>query len=324
MRPSTILLTVCVGTAAISVPRFAMAADPTELSVEANALTAKAGALYDEGRALYQKGQLAAARASYLAAWSLKKHWQIAANLADTEIQLGKLRDAAEHAAYYLRNAPADRHARGDALLAKAQAGVGTLTVHVDQAGAEVLVDGQAVGTSPLEAPVFVEPGHHTIEARIGSRFASIAADAPAGARQDVVLAPKESSTPPLRDGPSLPVIITGSGITAAALVAGTVLAVVAHGKASDASTLLATLPPAAAASPCQANANTCATINSDRHARDTLSDASMGAFIGAGAVGLATLGYALFTPKQQQSSGLKVAPLVGSGRGGFVVMGTW
>ena len=54
----------------------ARAADPTESAAEANALTAKAAALYDEGVVAYKNGQWAPARASFLAAWSLKKHWQ--------------------------------------------------------------------------------------------------------------------------------------------------------------------------------------------------------------------------------------------------------
>jgi hypothetical protein len=37
-------------------------------------------------------------------------------------------------------------------------------------ASAEVLVDGKAVGTAPLASEVFVEPGAHTIEARLSRR----------------------------------------------------------------------------------------------------------------------------------------------------------
>ncbi len=42
----------------------------------------------------------------------------------------------------------------------------GAITIRVDQAGAEVLVDGSSVGTSPLDEPVRVEVGPHLVEAK--------------------------------------------------------------------------------------------------------------------------------------------------------------
>ena len=51
-----------------------------------------------------------------------------------------------------------------------ARAETGPITIAVDLPGADVVVDGKVVGKSPLEDPVFVEPGHHTIEARLGAK----------------------------------------------------------------------------------------------------------------------------------------------------------
>jgi PEGA domain len=316
---------LCFTFALALVPARVLAAEPTESTVEANALTAKAAALYDEGVVAYKTGQWAVARASFLAAWSLKQHWQIAGNLADCELTLGKYREAAAHASYYLRDAPADRKQRAQVLVDKAAAHIGTLVVRVDQPGAEVLVDGEAVGKSPLPDPVFVDPGHHTVQARLDARFATGQADVLAAGRKDVALVLQEPATTPapVRAGPSLPVIVTGASVTGAGLVVGTILAVVAHGKASDANTQLATLGPGST-SPCAASASTCDTINGDRRARDALSDASMGTFIGAGAVALATLGYAIFTPKAKPAAGIRALPAVGAGRGGLVVSGAW
>jgi hypothetical protein len=47
--------------------------------------TDKARELHIEADALYRRGDYAKARASYLAAWALKQHWQIAGSLADCE-----------------------------------------------------------------------------------------------------------------------------------------------------------------------------------------------------------------------------------------------
>ena len=48
------------------------------------------------------------------------------------------------------------------------------------------------------------------------------------------------------------------------------------------------------------------------------------GFLIGAGAVGLATVGYALFAPKARPAAGMRVLPAVGSREGGLVVAGAW
>src|SRR5262249_39118101 len=97
--------------------REAWAARPTP---ETTAMSDKARQLYEEGLVACKKGKVLEAQASYLAAWSLNKHWQIAANLADTEIELGKYREAAEHATYYQQNAPRDRKEKADALVKRA------------------------------------------------------------------------------------------------------------------------------------------------------------------------------------------------------------
>jgi hypothetical protein len=338
-KPSTMRLPrtafILCTTAFALVHRPVHAGEPAESLAEANALTAKAAALYDEGVVAYKKGRWAVARASFLAAWSLKKHWQVAGNLADCELQMGKTRDAAEHAAFYLRNAPADRRERAQALLDKAQAGTGTLTVAVDQIGADVVVDGAIVGKSPLLEPVFVDPGQHTVEARLRAGFATAPVDVLAGVRKDVALVLKEAQTPPIRPvrsapsapvrpGPSVTIIIAGAAVSGVGIVVGTALAMFAHGKASDADTKLATLPAPIGMSPCAMFNATCDAINRDRHARDALSNASMGTVIAAGAVALSTVGYAVFARRGQPAAPVQALAAVGSGQGGFVLAGAW
>src|SRR4051812_30525864 len=56
--------------------------------------------LFQKGRALYQSGKIQPARDALAAAWALKKSYDIAANLATAELELGMARDAAEHFAY--------------------------------------------------------------------------------------------------------------------------------------------------------------------------------------------------------------------------------
>src|SRR5262245_11666729 len=65
--------------------------------------TEKARELHAQGDRLYERGEYARAHTAYVAAWSLKKHYQIAGNLGDCEVRIGKYRDAAEHLSYFIR-----------------------------------------------------------------------------------------------------------------------------------------------------------------------------------------------------------------------------
>jgi tetratricopeptide (TPR) repeat protein len=127
---------------------------------------------YNQGAKAAEAGQWDKARAAFLEAWKLKPHYQIAANLGNAELMSRRYRDAAEHLRFFLREAPADVDAvdrrKAEQLFTEAKAKIGAVSVQVDLAGAEVTVDGAPVGISPLREPVFVDPGEHTFEARLG------------------------------------------------------------------------------------------------------------------------------------------------------------
>jgi hypothetical protein len=153
------------------------------------ALTDKARELHREGVALFKKKEYARARAAFLAAWSLKPHWSTAGNLADCEVKLGLYRDAAEHFAIFVRGSEREKEPvpeRATARYREAVRHVGSIEVRVTPTGAEVLVDGKAVGAAPLEGPVFVDPGQHTIAARLGGKMASQAVELRAGETREV------------------------------------------------------------------------------------------------------------------------------------------
>ncbi|WP_437953844.1 PEGA domain-containing protein [Sorangium sp. So ce296] len=139
-------------------------------ATETEALTDKARQLYDEGLAALNRSRWAEAHASFLAAWRIKQHYQIASNLGVAELRLGKHRDAAEHLSWYLREAPAERtvqRQRAEVLLKEALAKVAAITIATEPEGAEVTVDGAVVGRTPLALPVFLEPGPHAISAAL-------------------------------------------------------------------------------------------------------------------------------------------------------------
>lgn len=338
------LLTAFLLAAVALAPGLARAADPTEKTVEAHALTDKAAALYDEGVVAFRKSKWAEARASFLAAWALKQHWQIAANLADCELQLGRFREAAEHATYYAKNAPADRSERAVKLLADASTKIATLGIDVQPEGAEILLDGQPIGRAPLGGPVFLEPGERTITARVPGRpdvvrkLALIAGRADKvqlkvdEAKVPVVALPPPPPPPPPPEKLSMPALVTGGALTGAGLVAGIVFTVVANGKSNDAAALRTSLVNSFGPSVCNSTTvglqttagQDCRAIVSLRGDRDTFGSAAFWSFVGAGVVGAGTVVYALAAPRKKTSVGLQALPVVSSAGGGMLVQGTW
>ncbi|KYF78714.1 hypothetical protein BE18_23345 [Sorangium cellulosum] len=107
-----------------------------------------------------------------LKAWELNPTFDVAYNLGNTKYQLKKHKEAAQYLSHALRHWPLMKAAAklkttAEQRLAESRAQVGALAVKAGTPGAEVLVDGKAVGKAPLEGEVFVEPGEHRVEARL-------------------------------------------------------------------------------------------------------------------------------------------------------------
>jgi hypothetical protein len=126
--------------------------------------------LYEQGVKAVRASQWEQAREAFGAAFRLKPHYQIAANLGRAELRAGKPREAAEHLAFFLREAK-DEVADEDLqaarqLLLEARSKLAAVRVQVDTVGAEVFVDGETLGRSPLTEPVYLDPGNRRFEAR--------------------------------------------------------------------------------------------------------------------------------------------------------------
>ncbi|HVW25531.1 MAG TPA: hypothetical protein VHC69_09180 [Polyangiaceae bacterium] len=117
----------------------------------------------------YRKNHLEAARTAFAHAWELRHHTAIAASLADVEMKLGRFDDAAEHWQYYVASSPPDR-AEAEAQLAECSKHVGRVDVSVDPADATLLLDGNTIEREPHDAPLWLEPGEHTLSAKLAER----------------------------------------------------------------------------------------------------------------------------------------------------------
>lgn len=118
--------------------------------------------LYRRGNELYRQKRWQEAYDAYVAAFAVRKSVDIAGNLGDVALTLGKPREAAEHLALALRHFPTGKpeaRQRAEERLAQAKALVGTLTVTVNVEGARVLLGEREVGRAPLEHELYVEAG---------------------------------------------------------------------------------------------------------------------------------------------------------------------
>jgi len=162
---------------------------------------------FQEGVKFYDAKQYEKARAAFLQAYALKRHPAVLLNLAQSELRSAHETDAAKHFDLYLREnkeASALEKQEAEKGLTAAKARVGQVDLRIED-GADIFVDGQPEGRSPLPAPIYVAPGNHTIEARKAGQTANTQVDAAAG----------RSTTATLTLG-------AGGGASAAAPAAGT------------------------------------------------------------------------------------------------------
>jgi hypothetical protein len=145
---------------------------------------------FKEGVGYFDKKQYDKARAAFLQAYALKPHPAVLLNLAQSELRSGHEADAAAHFKMFLRDHKGatedERKAANDGLNA-ARAQLYELGVNVES-GAEISVDNQTVGTSPLPEPLLLAPGEHLITAKVGEREASAKVKAVAGGSSSVSL----------------------------------------------------------------------------------------------------------------------------------------
>jgi tetratricopeptide (TPR) repeat protein len=155
----------------------------TKLAHADDDATAAARERFKEGVSYFDQKQYEKARAAFLQAYALKKHPAVLLNLAQSELRSNHERDAAQHFNEYLREATDASQAERDA----AQAGLGSARTAISEvtisteADADVSVDGVLQGPAPLPAPIYLDPGLHTVQVKKGERVATQSVNAKAG-----------------------------------------------------------------------------------------------------------------------------------------------
>jgi PEGA domain len=358
-RPLVAVLAAALSTACWLCPERSFAQD-NDGAVDVDEQVRKLIANSDDA---VRRGQLVEAEKFLQAAWDLKPGYDVGANLGATEHRIGQLHQAALHLAYSLKHYPATANLKKKAALQKlldeVRAHVGRVDVTVNIERAQVFVDSVLVGVAPLDLPIFVTPGNHTIEAkRDGYTMAAQSITATAGSTQKAMLTlellpsskpdgngaqgtgnagsggvgmpPGGSSvvTPPGGDGPVAPdpvwMAVTG-GLAAVGIGLGIGFTVAANGKGDDA----ASLQQPGGTSGCfgRPEAPGCADLFEAREDQSALSNAALASFVAGGAFALGTVGLAVWTwtgsgPSRQ--GGVHVGPAVSATHGGVLIRGLW
>ena len=299
-------------------------------------VNADARQLFTDGQTATKLNQWDKARTFFQGAWRIQQHWKIAASLGRAEFKVGRMREAAEHLSFALREVPAGELAPADLkpvaeMLAQARAKVGAVKVTGAPDGAEVALDGVFVGKAPLKGELFLDPGPHRVVAqRVGyvdgtGEVTGVAGQA-GGVDLRMVKVPEAKPVGPVVEqvvvppavGPNKGVVIAGASLAAVALGMGGAFMGVSFAKASD-------LDAALKVSPCAYDSHSCSHDVADAEAGRSVFGSTAGwSFIAAGVLGAATLTYALFPRSSKDGNGTKAALSAGPGGVGMTVVGSW
>jgi hypothetical protein len=316
---------------------------------------ASADELFDQAQAAFKAGDLQRAYEAYLAAWRIQKSYDIAGNLGNVEMKLGKLHDAAGHLSYALRSFPPTgspaQKSRLAARFEEARIQVAAVRVVVNRPNATITLDGAPLGVSPLDDEVFVTPGPHTIEAKLwGHEDAHQKITAAKGSSQIVTLTlnaaaepqpeagaarvfdigpkvePKEPLEPPDPSAGSEPVMIGGFTVSGVFAVTGGILLGVSASLRADEDAFLAQAGPSGCYRPQGTNIQACEDLNSTVETRRLTERLGIVATVvgAAGVVGTVTYvlvwRYAPLPPEPQ----VVALPTCSSTACGFMLTGKW
>ncbi len=134
-----------------------------------DALTGAAKTAYDSARLLYRAGDFAGSLLQFDRAYDLSSDPRLLWNIAVCEKNLRRYARAVKAIERYQAEGGTrlSEEDRTDAayLIKALRSFVATLTIHVSEPGADIFIDGERVGTSPLAAPLLVDMGARRIQA---------------------------------------------------------------------------------------------------------------------------------------------------------------
>jgi len=171
----------------LAVPRSQVAsASPCGPEPQISEPTPEAREIYKTALELVEKGRFAEALAAFQRAYERSPSYVILYNVGKAAALSGDgaraLRAYQCHLEHGGAAIDATQHSEVTAEIARLRGEVGLVVIEVDESAAAIEIDGKAVGLSPLEDPVIVNPGKNLVRVR-GSRSEARAIDVEKGAR---------------------------------------------------------------------------------------------------------------------------------------------
>jgi hypothetical protein len=318
-------LIVCDGNAWAQGPGPVKPAPAQPATAQAGPNPQEAERRYDAGLQFVQGDKWAEAREEFRKAYAAAAQPKYLAALIKAEIATGQHANAAGHLVALLRmksELDANTLAQAEEKLAELRKQLGAATIKVNVEGAEVLVDGVVVGTSPLKEEVFVGSGRRTFQARReGFVTAEESVEVAAGSKPMVALGLKKDEGPALGAGSEKGGGSRKTWLYAGAAVSGG-LAAVALGTFIGAEALYG---PAEDKLDGKCNGDCRTEFESLTSTQQALAYTSFITIIGAGVVGGATLACWLTGKKSDDTDkGPRGAFVVTPGVGSVIVSGRW
>lgn len=191
----------------VSAPVSARVVAPAE---GGDAETAAAMAHFEQGISLYEEGDYAAALFEFQQAYEARADYRLLFNIGVTALELKDYVSARDSLRQYLEQGgdeiAAERRAEVQQQLETLGKRIGSVTIVCNTHGATVSIDGEEVGTTPLDTPIELNLGAHqvTIE-QYGHEPHRVEVDVAGGSSTtlDVSLAPIIDTMDP---GPTQPV----------------------------------------------------------------------------------------------------------------------
>ncbi|APR85036.1 Hypothetical protein A7982_10385 [Minicystis rosea] len=290
-----------------------------------------------KGNKAFKEGRFAEAESAYREAWTLKKGYDIAGNLGAAEMAQGKLVEAARHLAFTrslfpVTGDPALRD-RTNKAFEQCRQGIGMVHVTTDPKGASIWIDGVPYGDAAVPDELFVEPGEHTLEAKLDGHVTAsqrVRVEKGASAEVSLVLAPEAPPLPPpvVVDVPKRRSLVPGLALGAASVVgitSGIVLMSVSSSRRSDADILSTSIlgdRRSCVAGAVNYDQGRCGGLQDKARSYATLHNAGVGAFIAGGIAAAGAAAYFFWPNKPAGKTGrdLRVTPVFGA-RGGAVIV---
>lgn len=159
---------------------------------------------------LYEDADYALALAEFERVYELVPDYRVLYNIGQVSIQMGRyaraFRTLKEYVARGGAELPADRAAAVQADLTLLSGKVAHVSLQVEQAGAQLSIDGVAVGRSPLAAPLVVDVGEHRVQVELAGYVTQNQSLTLAGGdRREVAITLQATPTAPPTTAPVAP-----------------------------------------------------------------------------------------------------------------------